>query len=125
MQMKWLVPVLVRVYRDLVTRSPACGPLRDSLSAMRDAHSEYLKSVESCEDGFRSPSLAFNTGLGIAGTALALASIANKWAQCPKGGLVPCDLCNGIFGFSSYKPKQEQSHEIVNPSAIPCGSCLY
>lgn len=125
MQMKWLVPVLAHVYRDLVTRSPACGPLRDSLSVMRDAHSEYLKSVESCEDGFRSPSLAFNTGLGIAGTALALASIANKWAQCPKGRLAPCDLCTGIFGLNSYKPKQEQSHEIVTPSVIPCGSCLY
>lgn len=115
-----------QVCRDLVARSPVCGPLRGSLSVMRDAHSEYLKSVESCEDGFRSPSLAFNTGLGIAGTALALASYTtNKWAQCPKGGLVPCDLCTGIFGFSSYKPKQEQSHESVIPNVIPCGSCLY
>lgn len=122
MQMEQLVPVLVRVYRDLVTRSPACGPLRDSLSAMRDMHSEYRKFVESCEDGFRGPSLAVNTGLGIAGTALALASIADK---CPMWGLVPANLRTGIFGFNSYKPKQEQSHEIVSPSIIPCGSCLY
>lgn len=125
MQMEWLVPVLVRAYRDLVARSPACGPLRDSLSAMRDTHSEYLKSVESCEDGFRGPSLAFNTGLGIVGTALAFASITNRWAQCPRCGLVPGDLWTNVFGFSSYRPKQEQSHEIVTPSVIPCGSCLY
>lgn len=128
MQMEWLAPILERIYCDLVTRSPVCGPLMDSLSVMRDAHSEYLKSVESCEDGFRSPSLAVavNTGLGITGTALALASYTtNKWAQCPKGGLVPCDLCTGIFGFNSYKSKQEQSHESVIPNVIPCGSCLY
>ena len=113
------------VYRDLVARSPVCGPLRDSLSAMRDVHSEYRKSVESCEDGFRGPSLAFNTGLGIVSTALALASVTNRWAQCPRCGLVPGDLWANVFGFSSYKPKQEQSHEIVSPSIIPCGSCLY
>jgi hypothetical protein len=122
MQMKWLALLLERVYRDLVTRSPACGPLKDSLSVMRDVHSEYLKSVGSCEDGFRSPSLAVNTGLGFAGTALALVSISNKWAQCPKGGLVPCDLCTGIFGFSSYKPILKGADQAQSCMFTPLGT---
>lgn len=108
--LKCLAPALERGYCDVVTRSPTCGPLRDSLSVMRDTHSEYLKSMKSCENGFCGPSLAVNTGLGIAGTVLAFTSLANKWAQSPKG-LWPDDRWNGSFGFNSYKPKQEQAHD--------------
>ena len=95
--MDWLAPVIERVYRDLVTRSPVCGPLRDSLFVMRGVHAKHIESMVACEDGFRGPGIRTYVGFSLIGTALAAAAIMN-------GGKLASDLwANSINGLTGYK----------------------